>query len=150
MIQDEVGSHCPEQLAFETRWRKDDIKTRREAFRARLRHVATHLSEDSGRQRWVGAVRAGLIVADAVGSAVVRMDQGAEQDATATIDHWVQDCFSAVLTGDDIWTMIIKERIHDLRTRHRWNDSKGFAFGDERGFNEFQVKVADQGARACC
>src|SRR5262249_19774772 len=98
------------------------------------------------RQCWVRAVRAGLIGAEAVGSAIVRMDRNTE-DAEATIVRWFGGCFSNTLTGDEIWTQIINKRVIDLRTRRRWNDSAGFVSGEERGFNEFQVKIMDQGPR---
>jgi CRISPR-associated endonuclease/helicase Cas3 len=146
-IQTEVGSRCPTPLEFQTRWRKEDIQSKREAMIKSLERETRRLRDDPLRRRWVGAVRAGLIIADAVGSAVIRMDREGEEDAGTTIDRWVQDCFTTVLTGEQVWAKITKERIADLRERKRWVDSEGFAFGDERGFNEFQVKIADQGPR---
>lgn len=147
IVQDEVGSTCPVHVAFPSVWRKDAIDLKGEALVARLNTAKSRLRGDRGRRQLMGAVRAGLIVADAVGSAVVRMGRGEEDDAKAILDRWVRDCFSTVLTGDAVWTSVIKARIADLRARKRWNDLKGIAFGDECGFNEFQVRVADQGPR---
>jgi CRISPR-associated endonuclease/helicase Cas3 len=115
MIQAEVGPPCRQPLRFQPRWKKEDVKSKREAMSASLEQETSRLRNDPGRQRWIGAVRAGLIVADAVGSAVVRMDCGEKDDAEATIQRWVRGCFSTVLTGDEIWTKIIKARIADLR-----------------------------------
>ncbi len=147
MIQIEVGPPCPVSLRVQQRWRKDDIKSKSNAIIAFLEQKSSRLTGDRIRQRWVSAVRAGLIVADSVGSAVVRMDDGKEDDTKSTIDRWVQSCFTTVLTGDEIWTKITKPRIADLRARGRWNDSVGVAFGDERGFSEYQANIADQGHR---
>jgi CRISPR-associated endonuclease/helicase Cas3 len=146
MIQTEVGPPCPVPLRLRPRWRREDIQSKRTALSASLDRESSRL-RDPDRRRWVAAVRAGLIIADAVGSAVVRMD-GVEGDgAEATIDRWVRDCFATVLTGEEVWTKITKQRVADLRERGRWSDSEGFAFGDERGFNEYQVGIAEQGPR---
>jgi CRISPR-associated endonuclease/helicase Cas3 len=147
MVEDEVGSRCSVPLRFPPLWRKEDIKGRSLKTIKILEQYASHLRDDPERNRWVGAIRASLIVADAVGSAVVRMEKGEENDFEATIHQWVEGCFSQVLTADDIWTKITKGRIRELRERKRWDDSKGFAFGDERGFSRFQVEVAHQGRR---
>ena len=88
-----------------------------------------------------------MIVADAVGSAVVRMEGFEEADAETVIARWVRGCFSETLTGDEVWTQITKRRIQDLRDRHRWTDTGGYAYRDETGFSRFQVEVAGQGER---
>ncbi len=121
MVEDEVGSRCPAPLNFPALWRKEDIKGRSLKTIKSLEQYVSLLAGDRERNRWVGAIRASLIVADAVGSAVVRMDGCKEADAETVIDRWVQGCFSNILTGDDIWTEITKKRIRDLRERDRWN-----------------------------
>lgn len=146
MIQDEVGSPCPIELQFPGPWDwKHDIQPKSRAMMKRLHRYASELNEE--RKRWVGSIRAALIVADALGSAVVRMEKSADKSFEVVIDRWAQDCFSKILTGDEIWTEVTKKRIADLRDRDRWNDSTGVAFGDERGFSQFQVEIAGQGPR---
>lgn len=147
MIQAEVGPQFPGPLTFRLRWSREDIEHRREALVKYLDEDKRRLRDDPGRRRWVRAVRAGLIVADSVGSAVVRMGRGEDGDAGKGIGEWVDGCFRGVLDGDQIWTEVTKRRIADLRERGRWDDSAGFQFGDERGFSEFQVGVASQGPR---
>ena len=75
------------------------------------------------------------------------MDRAGKDDAGSRIDRWIHECFSSPLTGGDVWDEVVKRRIAELRKRERWDDAKGFAFGDERGFSEFQCRVADQGPR---
>jgi CRISPR-associated endonuclease/helicase Cas3 len=147
MVEDEVGSSCPALLNFPALWRKEDLKGRSLKTIRSLDRYASVLREDHQRNRWVGAIRASLIVADAVGSAVVRMEDDGETDAERIIDRWVKECFATILTGEDVWAKITRERIRDLRRRGRWTDSGGFDFEDESGFSEFQVKVAEQGSR---
>jgi CRISPR-associated endonuclease/helicase Cas3 len=147
MVEDEVGVPCPVSPSFPALWRKEEIQVRSKKAIESLKRYASLLAEDHQRSRWVGAIRASLIVADAVGSAVVRMEGSNEADAETVIDRWVQSCFSNILTGDEVWTRITKRRIRDLHERGRWTDTCGFAFGDENGFSRFQVDAASQGAR---
>lgn len=146
-IQDESGLPCPDAIEFPTCLRKEEIQSRFQAVRDLLKGEKKRLRDDPARKLWVAALRAGLIVADAVGSAVVRMPQTDCQNPISTIDRWVHDRFSTSLTPNDVWSQVIKRRVEDLRERKRWNDGEGHSFGDERGFNEFQVRVADQGPR---
>ncbi len=145
-IQAEVGSPCPVPLAFQSLWRKADIHGKRDAMTSRFEKEASRLRDDATRRR-VAAIRAALIVADAVGSAEVRMKHEHGESAESTIAQWVRECFSTVLTGDDVWTKITKKRIAELRNRKRWNDTGGHAYEDERGFSEFQVGIVQQGHR---
>ena len=148
VIQAEVGPPCPVNVRFPIRWNKDEFKRKREAGRKLLGREHTRLRGDRDRLRWVAAVRAGLIVADAVGSAVVRIDRDAEEeDAGAAIDRWIGECFARPLAGDEVWEEVITRRIADLRTRGRWDDAKGHTFGGIRGFKEFQCAVAGGGPR---
>ncbi|HEX8200171.1 MAG TPA: CRISPR-associated endonuclease Cas3'', partial [Isosphaeraceae bacterium] len=73
MIQAEVGPPCNAPIRFPTRWKKEEIAQKGEALRVVLNKEKSKLRDDRVRLRWVAAVRAGLIVADAVGSAVVRI-----------------------------------------------------------------------------
>ena len=146
-IQAEVGSHCPEAVRFPTRWKEQDIENKRKDARRSLGTEHSRLRDDRERRRWVAAVRAGLIVADAVGSAVVRIEREAEEVAGEAIDRWVSDCFATTLTGAEIWDKVTKPRISDLRNRKRWDDTKGTTVEDIRGFNEFQATVATMGPR---
>lgn len=93
------------------------------------------------------AVRAALIVADSVGSAVVRMDDGEETDAHSRIERFVRQCFEETLTADEVWQEVVTKRIGDLRKNNRWKDSTGRIFRDQGGFKPFQVDVATQGPR---
>ena len=146
-IQDEVGVPCPSTFTFPGRWRdKEDIQPRRKALCHRLDEQKKRLREDNVGRRWIAAIRAGLIAADAVGSAVVRIE-GVEDQAEKRIKRWVDECFATTLTGDDVWQKVVKPRIKNLRARDRWDDAKGFKFGDETGFNQFQCEVPNQGPR---
>jgi CRISPR-associated endonuclease/helicase Cas3 len=147
MFEDEVGPRCPVTPSFPDLWREDLIRAKSRKAIETLKRYTSLLSEDPQRNRWVGAIRAALIVADAVGSAVVRMEDAAEADAHAVIERWVGGCFSEILTGDEIWTKITKRRIEDLRERGRWTESGGSDFGGETGFSKFQVDLAGQGPR---
>ncbi len=145
MVQDEVGVPCPSPFTFPGRWRdKEDIQPRRKALCHRLDDQQKRLREDGVGRRWIAAVRAGLIAADAVGSAVVRME-GDDEQAEKRIQRWVDECFATTLTGNDVWQKVVKPRIEELRTHKRWDDAKGFKFGDETGFNQFQCEVPAQG-----
>lgn len=149
MFQEEVGSKSPIPPRFPSpwRWKKADIEKQGRELQEVLDRAKRHLRDDPSRRRLVQAVRAGLIVADSVGSAVVRMDRGEGGDAEATLARWVRGCFSTTLSGSDVWTKVTRPRVEDLRSRGRWDDKGGHAFADERGFSEFQVAVAGQGPR---
>jgi CRISPR-associated endonuclease/helicase Cas3 len=148
LVQDEVGVECPNPVRFPGRWRdKEDIQPRRKALCRHLDDQKKRLREDGVGRRWIAAVRAGLIAADAVGSAVVRIDGVGDEQAEQRIKRWVDECFATILTGKDVWEKVVKLRIKELRARNRWDYSKGFEFGDETGFNQFQRDVPAQGPR---
>ncbi len=149
VVEGLVGSSSPATPCFPSRWSKEEIQKRGQKAIEKLKRYNSLLAEDGLRRRWVGAVRSALIVADAVGSAVIRMGSQPEDehDPGAVIERWVRGCFSDVLTGDDVWTKVVKPRIRDLRERGRWKDDNGYTFGDEGGFSQFQVDVAGQGNR---
>ena len=152
-IEAEVGSECPAFLRSPTsapiRWREGDVEAKSKALASRLREAKSQLRGDSGRdrRRWVAAVRAGLIVADAAGSAVVRMDRQDDEKAEDVLARWIEGCFEAELTGDQIWREVVEPRIADLAERKRWDDTKGHSFRGQGGFKEFQCEVAALGPR---
>ena len=147
MIQREAGSPYPASVRFPTRWRKGDLETKGVALEAFLTREKKKLRDDPIRRRWVAAVRAGLIVADSVGSAVVRMEHDGGEGDDAAIGRWVADRFSNELTGREVWEEVTSKRVADLRKRNRWNDTAGVEFGGSRGFSRFQVDVAGAGPR---
>jgi CRISPR-associated endonuclease/helicase Cas3 len=79
------------------------------------------------------AVKAGLIVADPAGSAVVRV--GA---AEASVAEWIDTAFASQLTAHDAAEKVIKQRIDEIKRRQ----------GSFRGLHDFQVRAADLGPRA--
>jgi len=146
LVQKEVGSSCPSTIGFPTRWNKAKIREKSAALKLMLERMHGRLKADG---RWVAAIRAGLIVADAVGSAVVRFDRDKSEAAEETIQGWVRKCFpdQEILTGRDIWEKITTRRIEELRRKKRWKDEEGHEFGGVRGFSRFQSEVAAQGPR---
>ena len=144
MVQAEVGSDCPSTISRPTRWNKEAIRKKSEKLMAKLDKNHKRLRIDG---RWVAAIKSGLIVADALGSAVVRIDREAGETAEAAIKKWASDCFSEILTGDDIWNKITLKRIEELRGKKRWDDRIGHEFEGVRGFSAFQCEVAAQGPR---
>lgn len=147
MIQDEVGIDAPATIDFPGRLRKDEIRRESEALHARLDGERKRLRGDPRATRWLAAVRAGLIAADAVGSAAVRMDDGEEGDAVAQLRRWVESCFKSALTADEVWREVVVRRIDELRKKGRWADSSGQAFRNQGGFKSFQCEVASLGPR---
>jgi len=143
-IQEEVGSPSPAEVRFSGRWNREDVAGKGERMTKTLVALKKQLRGDRGRNRWVMAVRAGLIVADALGSAVVRMDQA---EADSPITAWAGRCFGDILTGSEVWDKVVLKRVGDLRTRGRWNDSQGIPFDGEGGFSQFQCEVATCGPR---
>jgi CRISPR-associated endonuclease/helicase Cas3 len=146
MIQEEVGGPAPGMIAFPKRLRKEEVRSRSETLHHILDNQKSRLRGDRAATRWVAAVRAGLIAADAVGSAVVRMDDK-EKDAIAKIGRWVDGCFAEMLTADDVWQKVVLKRIGNLRGKGRWHDSTGRTFRDQGGFRPFQCDVAPLGPR---
>ena len=144
MVQAEVGSPCPLDLGFPESWDKKTIREKSTELKKTLERMHRRLRDDG---RWVAAVRSGLIVADAVGSAVVRFDRGADKLAEEAIEAWVADCFSTTLTGKEVWDKVTAKRIEELREKKRWDDQIGHEFEGVRGFSRFQCEVAAQGPR---
>jgi len=146
-IQEQVGSPCPEPIAFERIWRGRIVSASAQALDTWLSNESNNLDWDSEQARWIRAIRSGLIAADAVGSAVVRMSRDEQQDAPSRVSEWIAECFASSLTGDEVWEKVTSPRIEDLTRRGRWDDSKGFTYRGRGGFNQFQVDVASMGPR---
>jgi CRISPR-associated endonuclease/helicase Cas3 len=147
MIQVEVGVDAPGAIEFPKRMKKEDIRRESKALHARLDVERKRLRNDPRATRWVAAVRAGLIAADAVGSAAVRMDDGKEGDAVAQLERWVDGCFKSTLTADEVWREVVVKRVAELRKNRRWDDSIGQTSRGQRGFKSFQTEVAKLGPR---
>jgi CRISPR-associated endonuclease/helicase Cas3 len=147
MIQDEVGGPAPGKIDFPKRMRKDEIRSKSQSLFDLLDKEKSKLRSDRLATRWIAAVRAGLIAADSVGSAAVRMDDGQGGDAIAQIGRWVKSCFESTLTADEVWREIVLKRIADLRMKGRWHDSTGQTFHEQGGFKPFQCDVAKLGPR---
>ena len=152
-IEVEVGSTCPAFLRSPTpsptRWREEDIAARSQALASFLGAARSRLRGEaaSERRRWLAAIRAGLIVADAAGSAAVRMDREEGEATETALARWIGGCFAEQLSGEYVWRTVVKPRIEDLRHRKRWDDSRGETFRDESGFKPFQRSVAALGPR---
>jgi len=144
MVQDEVGSRCPWAIRFPDYWNKAKIREKSKALKETLGRANRRLCDEG---RWVAAVRSGLIVADAVGSAVVRFDRNAGETAEEAIEAWVGERFLTTLTGTEIWEKITKKRIEELRGKKRWDDRIGHEFEGARGFSRFQCEVVARGPR---
>ncbi len=131
MIQAEVGSLFPGKAQFPKLWREEDVRQRTQSLKASLNQEKSRLRDDPNGRRFLSAVRAGLIVADAVGSAATRLP--------GELESWVKNSFSTILTGKDIQEEIIDRRVAELRARGRWND--------EKGLSQFQREIANEGPR---
>jgi len=146
-VQDEVGSPCPATIVFPARWRIEELQAKSVVLRRKLDKLHSRLRDDPVRRRWVAAVRSGLIVADAVGSAVVRFDRDRGETALEVIDRWIGRCFSTTLTGKEVWENVTEKRIEELRAKGRWDDRAGHEFEGTGGFSRFQCEVAALGRR---
>ncbi len=147
IIQAEVGSTCPTSIDAPARWNSKAIELNGERLRDRLDQDGRRLRDDPKRRRWVAAVRSGLIAADAVGSAVVRFDQGVDKRPERAIQRWVGACFTETLSGKEIWEKVTLPRIEELRRKGRWTDAGDHEVDGVRGFTRFQCEVADRGPR---
>lgn len=146
-IQTEIssGSLCPVGLELiDRRWDKATIGVKSQKLKQLLDKARPRIAATS---RWVAAVRAGLIVADAVGSAVVRIDRGDEASPERVIKDYATRCFGQSQPQLDVWSKVTLPRIEELRRKKRWRDDSGSEFRGVRGFSEFQCEVAEQGPR---
>jgi CRISPR-associated endonuclease/helicase Cas3 len=115
------------------RWGFDEgqrtVRHEADRFRRDFSQFGRLLGRDEGRRRRLLAVRAGLIAADAAGSALVRTD--------ADLASWLAQAFGEPLTAQDIERKVLAPRIAQLR-------------GTRGGFewHEFQAAAAKLGPRA--
>lgn len=147
MIEEEAGGPGMGALAFPKRLRKEEVALMSRSLHRLLRAEKSRLRDDPEARRRVAAVRAGLIVADAVGSASVRMGDREGGDAIARLRSWIGECFASPLTADEVWEGVVQKRIGQLRAGGRWDDSTGRAFRGQGGFKPFQCDVAGLGTR---
>ncbi|RUL82179.1 CRISPR-associated helicase Cas3' [Tautonia sociabilis] len=153
LIEAEVGAPCSAlpltPTPRRTRWKESDIEARSRAISTILRRARSELFDDQerDRRRWIAAVRAALIVADAAGSASVRMDRDGDEDVRGVLVRWIRNCFAEELTGDFVWREVVERRIADLRGRGRWDESRGESFRGRGGFKPFQCTLATLGPR---
>jgi CRISPR-associated endonuclease/helicase Cas3 len=106
----------------------------------RLRLFDRHLQdkpENAERRRLMWAVRSALIVADAVGSAQLRLNQ--------PIETWVRRALTDLpaCTRDEVWGAVINKRVEQLLATGRWDSSKGI-----NGWSEFQIGCEQLSSRA--
>jgi CRISPR-associated endonuclease/helicase Cas3 len=109
----------------------DDLHEKFNRLKKRLRQESRGLKTDLKRKCLLAAVRTGLIVADAVGSASTRMHED--------LKVWIRSQFQQALTPEDIEEKIIQARIEHLRRKGRWNDSSSLS--------DFQRSITSQGQR---
>ena len=143
----EAGASRSVPMIHHPRLRKDEVNRRGRALKELVEALGLSSVQINDGGRLLQAVRSALIVADSVGSAVVRMPEGNDDDGASRLATWVEGCFATTLSGDDIWVNVTRKRIAELRRAGRWKDDEGSAFGDERGFTEFQCEVAGLGPR---
>jgi CRISPR-associated endonuclease/helicase Cas3 len=113
-----------------------DIFEHARTVQSRLDELDDILWEDEARFRLLRAVRAALIAADALGSAVDRLGTMPRQ--------WIETAFDPgrLCTGDKIRGEVIEPRVAELRKRGRWHDDNG-----RDGWNTFQLECAERPAR---
>ena len=139
------STRCPVGLeVLDKRWDKAAIRVKSDALKAMLSQASDRLRKTS---RWIAAVRAGLIAADAVGSAVVRMDRHQDISPEQEIRDFIERRFGQSLSGRDVWEKVTLPRVEELRRKGRWRDDRGVEYRGVGGFSEFQCEVARRGPR---
>jgi CRISPR-associated endonuclease/helicase Cas3 len=132
LVQKVVGTKCQFPESIHKRLHIDQFDERAKKIKKALKDEDKNgLRDDQPRCRLLRAVRAALIVADAVGSAVVRLNQ--------PIEGWVNQVSKTALTGEKIEEDILKKRVDQLRRQGRWDEVKGFS--------SFQRGIVEQGPR---
>jgi CRISPR-associated endonuclease/helicase Cas3 len=114
-----------------------DLVPHREAMKQELHYFGRDLTRDETRRRLLWAVRAALIAADAVGSAVVRLKK--------PLADWIEEAFDErrVCTEATISQAVINPRIQELKHKNRWDQQKG-----RKGWSKFQEDCAELPDRA--
>ena len=127
----------PESLAVPSRWGIRDQTNRldRAVKRAKaiLKSARNEMQAVEGpRNRLMMAVRAAVIIADAVGSACPRLG--------TSIEEWLHIAFAPdkLITEQTIWDQVINARLANLRSRSLWNDNM-----PNGGWLDFQVQCDD-------
>ncbi|HEY3968073.1 MAG TPA: CRISPR-associated helicase Cas3' [Planctomycetaceae bacterium] len=124
-----------------TAWHFDSrpiaVHQARQGLEDRLHDFHRSLRKTELRRRLLWGVRAALIAADAVGSAMPRVGE--------SIKDWIQKTFdtSGPYQKNDIWKSVIEPRIAQLQASERWDDTNGLG-----GWNQFQIECDNLPARA--
>lgn len=118
-------------MARTTRPPQESIPNAADRLEDRLVCLERTFSKDDHRQRFLSAVRAALIVADAAGSGLPRQQNN--------VADWLDDVFSPDerYQSSDIQEKVIAPRIKRLRETNRWND-----------WSRFQTRTAELPPRA--
>jgi CRISPR-associated endonuclease/helicase Cas3 len=135
-VEDRVGARVPSPLPARRRLTVSDLGESATEIKRVLQRMNSQLRDDPCRRRLLSAVRSALIVADAVGSAVVRLPEGGPsgQGDPARISRWVRSCVADPLSPQDIRDSIIEPRKRELGDRFK-------------DFNDFQRRMLVQPSR---
>jgi CRISPR-associated endonuclease/helicase Cas3 len=133
------ASGIPPWWSWQDRRGFGSIVQAKKRLQARLYQMDRTMDEDKDgrRRRMVRAVRAGLIAADAVGSAEPRLGQ--------SLESWIRAAFDPdnVCTAADVRSKVIAPRVEELRRQGRWDDARGAG-----GWGVFQEECARLPERA--
>jgi len=117
-----------------TRWEfgnsSCDVRQHRDSVNEQfLRPFKKAIQADDARRKLLMAVRAALIVADAVGSGIVRENQ--------SISDWVNANVSlrSLLTREEVDQHVIGKRVTQMRAAGKWQDKDD----GRQGFSDFQI-----------
>ncbi len=133
LAEPDLGADAPDLSCYDGEWCFDKLELDKRTLHKHLyREQRRKLSEkDDMYRRLFLAVRAGLIVADASGSALVR--EG------LSLGDWLRRVFGAAqLTAKDIEEKVIQPRIVDIEGRG----------GAKFKWHDFQIAVGELGPRA--
>jgi CRISPR-associated endonuclease/helicase Cas3 len=120
-VRNRADAQFPAPTPARTRWTTEQLDERAGQINKTLLAFRLKLNRDRNRCRLLSAVRAALIVADAVGSAVVRLpgDQTSTIDDAGRISVWIGRCFKDPLTPQYIRESIIEPRKAQLADRFK-------------------------------
>jgi CRISPR-associated endonuclease/helicase Cas3 len=92
LIEETVGCTWPDNVVLPSIMKEHGITRRGEAVRTAMLKQKSRLRNDPDRRKLLQALRAGLIVADSVGSAITRLPD--------RMEPWIRDSFPDLLTTD--------------------------------------------------
>lgn len=127
-----LGANPPDLWRYNRRWSfKEDVDPIKESFKRSMHSFKSAVRQNDVRHRLLVAVKAALIAADSVGSALVRERK--------SLEGWIGECF-----GDDPMTpewidqRVVQPRIREIENR------TGRAFH----WHDFQAAAGELGERA--